>query len=70
MQKLNRIYLPAMGRRLGAWLAFLLCLLLLTSSGWSAEKAKPVVPPPAQRGAPEPQPEKILQQACDLLKSA
>jgi hypothetical protein len=59
-----------MGRRLGAWLAFLLCLLLLTSSGWSAEKAKPGVPPPAEPEAAAPQPEKILQQACDLLKSA
>jgi len=39
-----------MGRRFGAWLAFLLCLLLLTSSGWSAEKAKPEVPPPAALG--------------------
>jgi hypothetical protein len=70
MQQLHRIHCLTLGRRLGAWLAFLLCLLLLSSPGWSAEKAKPVVPPPAQRGAPEPQPEKILQQACDLLKSA
>jgi hypothetical protein len=70
MPKLNRIHLLTLGRRFGAWLAFLLCLLLLTSSGWSAEKAKPEVPPPAKQEAPGPQPEKILQQACDLLKSA
>ena len=70
MQKSNRIYLLSLGRRLGAWLAFLLCLLLLTSSGWSAEKAKPEVPPPAKPEAAAPQPEKILAQACDLLKSA
>jgi len=59
-----------MGRRLSAWLAFLLCLSLLTSSGWSAEKGKPKAPPPAKQKATAPQPEKILQQACDLLKSA
>jgi hypothetical protein len=70
MQKSNRIYLLSLGRRLGAWLAFLLCLLLLTSSGWSAEKAKPEVPPPVKPEAAAPQPEKILAQACDLLKSA
>ena len=70
MQKLDRIHLLTAGRRLGAWLAFLLCLLLLTSSGWSAEKAKPEAPPPAKTEDPAPQPEKILQQACDLLKSA
>jgi hypothetical protein len=70
MQKLDRIHLLTAGRRLGAWLAFLLCFLLLTSSGWSAEKAKLEVPPPAKPEAAAPQPEKILQQACDLLKSA
>ena len=70
MQKSNRIYRLSLDRRLGAWLAFLLCLLLLTSSGWSAEKAKPEVPPPAKPEAAAPQPEKILAQACDLLKSA
>jgi hypothetical protein len=59
-----------MSRRFGAWLVFLVCLLLLTAPGWSAEKAKPVVPPPAKQEAPGPKPEKILQQACDLLKTA
>ncbi len=69
MQKLNRLL--TMGRRFGAGLAFLLCLLLLTSLGWSAEEAKPAAPPAAKPAAPAtPQPEKILQQACDLLKSA
>ena len=41
MQKFNRIHLLTLGRRLGAWLVFLLCLLLLTSPGWSAGEAKP-----------------------------
>lgn len=43
---------------------------MLTSSGWSAEKAKPEVPPPGKPEAAAPQPEKILAQACDLLKTA
>jgi hypothetical protein len=70
MQKVNRIPVLAMGRRPGVWLAFLLCLLLLATSGSSAEKVKPEVPPPAKPAAAAPQPEKILGQACDLLKSA
>lgn len=71
MQRSTGIHLLPMGRRFGAWLAFLACLLLLTSSGWSAEKGKPEAPPPpAKPEAATPQPEKILQQACDLLKSA
>ena len=70
MNKLNRINFLTMGRRLGAWLAFLPCLLLLTSLGWSAEEAKPAAPPAAKTAAPAtPQPEKILQQACDFLKA-
>jgi hypothetical protein len=61
-----------MVRRLGALLAFLPCLLLLTSLGWSAEEAKPAATPVAKKTAAPaiPQPEKILQQACDFLKSA
>jgi hypothetical protein len=51
-------------------LAFLLCLLLLSSSGWGTEKAKPETPLPAKTETAVPQPEKILQQTCDLLKSA
>jgi hypothetical protein len=70
MQKLTRTPVPLMGRRLSAWLAFLLCLWLLTSSGWGDEKAKPEPPPPTKSEAAAPQPEKILAQACDLLKSA
>ena len=71
MQKLNRIYLLSLGRRLGAWLAFLLCLLLLTSSGWSAEEAKPEAPPAAKpEAAATRSRRKSWQQACDLLKSA
>jgi hypothetical protein len=70
MNKLNRINFLTRGRRLGAWLAFLPCLLLLTSLGWSAEGAKPAAPPAAKTAAPAtPQPENILQQACDFLKS-
>lgn len=70
MQKLNRIHVRNMGRPLGAWLAFFLCLLVLTSSGWSTDKAKLEPPPPAKSEAAAPQPEKILGQASDLLKSA
>ncbi len=69
MHKINRLL--TMGRRLGAGLAFLPCLLLLTSLGWSAEEAKPAAPPAAKTAAPAtPQPEKVLQQACDFLKAA
>jgi hypothetical protein len=70
MQKLTRIYLISMGRRLGAWLAFLLCLALLTSSGWSAEKAKaPPAPPAPKAMTPSPDPRLILQKMCEFLKS-
>jgi hypothetical protein len=80
MEKLDRMHLPAMGRRLGAGLAFLLCLLLLTSSGWSAEPAKPqatpaakpaaATPPPAKKAVtPSPDPGQILQKMCEFLKS-
>ena len=70
MQKLTRIYLISMGRRLGAWLAFLLCLALLTSSGWSAEKAKAPPAPAAKKAmTPSPDPRLILQKMCEFLRS-
>jgi hypothetical protein len=69
MPESNRLHLAIPGRRLGAGLAFLLCLLL-TSPGWGADEAKAPAASPAQAAAATPQPEKILQQACDLLKSA
>ena len=70
MQKLDRIHLLTMGRRLGAWLAGSLCLLLLTSSGWSAEEAKaPPVPPAEKAMTPAPEAGPILQKMCDFLKS-
>ena len=69
MQKLNRIHLLTLGRRLGAWLAFSLCLLLLTSPGWSAEKAEAPLPPAAKTAAPAPDARLILQKMCDFLKS-
>ncbi len=49
----------------------LLGIMLPSMPGWSAEEAKPAV---TRAATPEaqatPQPEKILQQACDFLKSA
>jgi hypothetical protein len=44
--------------------------VLLSASGWSAEKAKGSPPPAAKPEVATPQPEQILQQACDLLKAA
>jgi hypothetical protein len=67
MQELKRIHPLTLGRHLGAWLAFLLCLLLLTSLGWSAEKAK--APPAKKAMTPAPDPRLILQKMCDFLKS-
>ena len=70
MQKLNRIHLLTLGRHLGAWLAFLLCLSLLTSSGWSAEKAQaPQAPSGKKTMTPSPDPLPILQKMCEFLKS-
>jgi hypothetical protein len=51
-------------------LAALAGLVFLSSPGWAAEEAKPVAPPAAKTAAMTPQPEKILQQACDFLKAA
>ena len=62
---------PLLGpRRFGVLLAALLGLALLSAPGWSACEAKPLAPPPAKQEAPAPDPGKILQQACDLLKNA
>ncbi|MGO9022515.1 MAG: DUF2092 domain-containing protein [Syntrophobacteraceae bacterium] len=49
----------------------LLGIMLPSMPGWSAEEAKPAATPAAAPETPgTPQPEKILQQACDFLKSA
>ena|SRR5208337_2594837 len=49
----------------------LLGIMLPSMPGWSAEEAKPAVTPATAPAAPAtPQPEKILQQMCDFLKSA
>jgi hypothetical protein len=51
----------------------LLALTLLSSSGWSAGEVKAPAAPATAVAKPEtpaPDPGKILQQACDLLKSA
>jgi hypothetical protein len=70
MQKFDRIHLLTLGRCLSAWLAFSLCLLLLTSSGWSAGEAKAPPAPPAEKAVtPAPDPRQILQKMCDFLKS-
>jgi hypothetical protein len=50
-------------------LTALLALMLQNAPGWSAEKAKGPTPPAAKPEAATPQPEKILQQACDFLKA-
>jgi hypothetical protein len=72
MKKLHRKGLSVRGRVLGGiLLTALLGLMLLCLPGWSAEKAKPAAAPAAKAAAPAtPQPEKILQQMCDFLKSA
>ncbi len=59
MQELNGTNSLTMGRRLSLWLLFYRPPLT-DFLGWSGEKAK----------TPAPQPEKILQQMCDLRKSA
>jgi hypothetical protein len=70
MQRFSRTHHLTLGRRLGAWLAGLLCLLLLTSPGWGLEKAKAPPPPPAEKTtAPAPDARLILQKMCDFLKS-
>jgi hypothetical protein len=70
MQEFNRIHLLTMGRRLSAWLAFLLCLLLTTSPGWSAGEAKAPPAPPAEKAmTPAPEARLILQKMCEFLKS-
>ncbi|MFZ5451579.1 MAG: DUF2092 domain-containing protein [Thermodesulfobacteriota bacterium] len=54
-------------------LTALVVLLLLSSSGWSAGEGKAAAAPSTAAAKPEtaaPDPAKILQQACDLLKSA
>jgi hypothetical protein len=51
-------------------LAVLLGLMLLAQAGWAVEEAAATPPGAAKPQAQTPQPEKILQQACDLLKSA
>jgi hypothetical protein len=72
MTKLHRRDLSTRGRFPGVILLItLLALVLLSTSGWSAEEAKPAAPPAAKTAAPAtPQPEKVLQQACDFLKAA
>ena len=70
MQNLDRINLLIWGRRLGARLVFLACLLLLASPGWSAAQAKAPASSPTKPEAATPQPGKILKQACDFLKAA
>ena len=70
MQRFSRTHHLTLGRRLGAWPAGLLCLLLLTSPGWGLEKAKAPLPPPAEKTtAPAPDARLILQKMCDFLKS-
>ncbi len=51
-------------------LTALLALMLLSTPGWSAEEAKGPAPPAAKPEAATPQPQQILQQACDFLKAA
>jgi hypothetical protein len=70
MHILSGTRILTLGWRRGGWLAFLLCLVLLTSPGWGADGAKSEAAPPAAAAVAPPQPEKILAQACDLLKSA
>jgi hypothetical protein len=70
MQRSTGIHFLSMGRRLGAWLAFLLCLLLLNVSGWGAEEAKAFPAAAAKEAvAPSPDPRQILQKMCEFLKS-
>jgi hypothetical protein len=71
MKKLHRRGLSTRGRfSLVILLTTLLSLIMLSLPGWSAEKAKAPAPQPAKPATATPQPEKILQQMCDFLKSA
>jgi len=69
MEKYPTVHPLSGTKRFGVFLASLLGLALLSTPGWSAGEAKPQAPPPAKQEAPAPQPEKILQQMCDFLKS-
>lgn len=55
---------------LSLMIAALMCLMSLSSPGWSADQAKAPGPQAVKLETAAPQPEKILQQACDFLKSA
>ncbi|MGO9533966.1 MAG: DUF2092 domain-containing protein [Syntrophobacteraceae bacterium] len=72
MKKFRRRGLSTRGRFPAAILLIaLLGIMLPSMRGWSAEEAKPAATPAATPATPAtPQPEKILQQACDFLKSA
>jgi len=72
MKKLRRMGLSTRGSFPGVILFIaLLGIMLPSMPGWSAEKAKPAATPAATPAPPAtPQPEKILEQACDFLKSA
>src|SRR5512135_1512660 len=71
MRNLQQKHLFARGRRLWVLLAAaLLGLLLLAAPAWSAGEAKAPAAPAAKPEAATPDPEKVLQQACDFLKSA
>jgi hypothetical protein len=70
MPKSTKRHFLTRGRLFGVCLAVVLCLLLLTSSGWSNEKAKsPAAPAATKAMAPAPDPRLILQKMCDFLKS-
>jgi hypothetical protein len=71
MNKPHKIQLPTLGMLFGAFLvAALLGFTVLSSPGWSAQEGKAPSASVAKPETPAPDPGKILQQACDLLKSA
>ncbi len=70
MNKPHKIQLPTLGMLFGALsVAALLGFTVLSSPGWSAQEGKAPSASVAKPETPAPDPGKILQQACDLLKS-
>jgi hypothetical protein len=72
MKKLCRMGFSMKGRFPSVILLIaLIGIMPLSMPGWSAEEAKPAATPAATPATPAtPQPEKILEQMCDFLKSA
>ena len=71
MNKPHKLKLPLVGMLFGAFsVDALMGFAVLSLPGWCAQEGKALTPQAAKPETPAPDPGKILQQACDLLKSA